>query len=77
MSRAVRRRSSRTGVLSARWAVLDVSNGPAVARVIADAVAQDGQLDILVANAGAGFHGSLLDTSPLFKYRITGAGARP
>lgn len=35
----------------ARWSVLDVSDGEAVAKVVGDAVAQDGKLDILVANA--------------------------
>ena len=36
---------------NARWAVLDVSDGEAVARVVTEAVAQDGRLDIMVANA--------------------------
>lgn len=35
----------------ARWSVLDVSDGLAVAQVVADTVSQDGKLDIMVANA--------------------------
>jgi short-subunit dehydrogenase len=42
----------------------DVTADDDVARAIAETVAIFGGLDLVVASAGAGFHGSLLDTSP-------------
>jgi short-subunit dehydrogenase len=42
----------------------DVTADDDVARAIDETLATFGSLDIVVANAGAGFHGSLLDTSP-------------
>ncbi|MFN8591080.1 MAG: glucose 1-dehydrogenase [Thermomicrobiales bacterium] len=52
---------------TARWAVLDVSDGCAVAQVIAAAAAQEGRLDILVANAAlaglAAYLGPLTEVS--------------
>jgi short-subunit dehydrogenase len=42
----------------------DVTADDDVARAIDETIATFGSLDIVVANAGAGFHGSLLDTSP-------------
>ena len=42
----------------------DVTADDDVARAVAETVATFGNLDIVIANAGAGFHGSLLDTSP-------------
>lgn len=42
----------------------DVTADDDVARAIDETIAAFGRLDIVVANAGAGFHGSLLDTSP-------------
>ena len=42
----------------------DVTADDDVARAVDQTIAAFGRLDILVANAGAGFHGSLLDTSP-------------
>ncbi len=42
----------------------DVTADDHVARAIGETIATFGSLDIVVANAGAGFHGSLLDTSP-------------
>jgi short-subunit dehydrogenase len=42
----------------------DVTADDDVARAIAETIATFGSLDIVVANAGAGFHGSLLDTPP-------------
>jgi dehydrogenase/reductase SDR family member 7B len=42
----------------------DTTSDDDVARAVAETVATFGGLDIVVANAGAGFHGSLLDTSP-------------
>jgi len=42
----------------------DVTADDDVARAIDETIAAFGSLDIVVANAGAGFHGSLLDTSP-------------
>jgi short-subunit dehydrogenase len=42
----------------------DVTADDDVARAIAGTIAAFGSLDIVVANAGAGFHGSLLETSP-------------
>src|SRR5688572_25055190 len=42
----------------------DVTTDDDVARAIDQTVAVFGSLDIVVANAGAGYHGSLLDTSP-------------
>lgn len=51
----------------ARWAVLDVSDGEAVARVVAGTVERDGRLDIMVANAAlaglAAYLGPLLTVS--------------
>jgi short-subunit dehydrogenase len=42
----------------------DVTADDDVARAIDETIATFGSLDIVVANAGAGYHGSLLDTSP-------------
>jgi dehydrogenase/reductase SDR family member 7B len=42
----------------------DVTADDDVARAVAETTAAFGGLDLVVANAGAGFHGSLLDTSP-------------
>jgi short-subunit dehydrogenase len=42
----------------------DVTADDDVARAVAETAATFGGLDLVVANAGAGFHGSLLDTSP-------------
>jgi dehydrogenase/reductase SDR family member 7B len=42
----------------------DTTSDDDVARAVAETVATFGGLDIAIANAGAGYHGSLLDTSP-------------
>jgi short-subunit dehydrogenase len=42
----------------------DTTSDDDVARAVAETLAAFGGLDIAIANAGAGFHGSLLDTSP-------------
>jgi len=42
----------------------DVTSDDDVARAVEQTIAAFGSLDIVVANAGAGFHGSLLETSP-------------
>jgi NAD(P)-dependent dehydrogenase (short-subunit alcohol dehydrogenase family) len=42
----------------------DVTADDDVARAIDQTIAAFGHLDIVVCNAGAGFHGSLLDTTP-------------
>ncbi len=42
----------------------DVTADDDVARAVDETIAAFGSLDIVVANAGAGFHGSLLDTTP-------------
>ncbi len=42
----------------------DVTTDDDVARAVGETIATFGALDLLVANAGAGFHGSLLGTSP-------------
>ena len=42
----------------------DVTSDDDVARAVDETIAAFGSLDIVVANAGAGFHGSLLETSP-------------
>jgi 3-oxoacyl-[acyl-carrier protein] reductase len=51
----------------ADWAVLDVSDGAAVTRTVAETVARHGQLDVMVANAAlaglSAYLGPLLDVS--------------
>jgi short-subunit dehydrogenase len=42
----------------------DVTADHDVTRAVAETIATFGALDLVIANAGAGFHGSLLDTSP-------------
>jgi NAD(P)-dependent dehydrogenase (short-subunit alcohol dehydrogenase family) len=42
----------------------DVTSDDDVARAVDETIAAFGSLDIVVANAGAGYHGSLLDTTP-------------
>ena len=50
----------------------DVTADDDVARAVDETLAAFGNLDIVIANAGAGFHGSLLDTSPDAMARLPG-----
>lgn len=48
----------------------DVTNEADVARLVSQAVGEFGRLDVMVANAGIGFHGRLDETSPEIMRRL-------